>query len=342
MLVWNVGHPEAGAIRATLLLASRVVTDERALVAGYVVAYILPLAIMGMPVWRKLRASSGLTPTARRAVFLVGLPGVITSPMFWVISSSDRWFLQASMDASTVGVYAVACTFGTMGMMVNSALLAIWLPEATRVHESADVDESGKILATLILRLVAIMMLVWVGIATMGGDLLRWLSEERFHSGATVVPWLASGIFFYGCYHLFNTGLFLGRRLKLSAMVWLLAGTLSLTANALLIPRFGMQAAAWVQCATFALLAALVFWLAQKRHPIPLPRGRMLAMFLSGILFAVLGAGMPAVANWGMVGAKLMAILAFAILLLFLLPDGLLYRCWPFLRTLKSKWARGG
>ena len=82
------------ATAATLLLASRVVADERALVAGYVVAYLLPLAIMGMPVWRQLRASSGLTPTARRAVFLVGLPGVITSPMFWVISSSDRWFLH--------------------------------------------------------------------------------------------------------------------------------------------------------------------------------------------------------------------------------------------------------
>lgn len=330
------------ATTATLVLAKWFTADAHALVTGYVAAYFVPIAIMGLPAWRQLRTPSGLTLAARKAVFRVGLPGVITSPMFWVLSSSDRWFLQASMDATTVGVYAVAGTFGQLGLMVNSALLAIWLPEATRVHESVDVEEGGKMLATLIIRLVAVMMLIWVGIATLGGDVLRWLSEDRFHSGAAVVPWLASSIFFYGCYHLFNTGLFLGRRLKLSAGAWLLAGVLSLTANACLVPRFGMLAAAGVQCATFAFLASLVFWLAQKHHPIPLPRARMLAMFLLGTLFAVSGAGLPPIAGWGMAGAKVMAVLAFAVLLLLVHQTGPLRHRFLFLRQLTSNGAHGG
>lgn len=48
-----------------------------------------------IPGWKPtLRAPSGLAPGMRRAVFMVGLPGVVTAPMYWILSSSDRWFLQ--------------------------------------------------------------------------------------------------------------------------------------------------------------------------------------------------------------------------------------------------------
>jgi len=103
---------------------------------------------------------------------LVGLPGVITAPVYWILSSLDRWFLQASADSATVGVYAVACTFGQLGLMVNSALLAIWLPEATRLHESG-VEDSDRQLAKLITRLILLMAVVCLGASILGGDLLR-------------------------------------------------------------------------------------------------------------------------------------------------------------------------
>ena len=278
-----------GGVAATLItiaLARWIVADERALVAGYVTAYVLPILIMGVPGWRQLRAPSGLEPGMRSAVFLVGLPGVVTAPMYWILSSSDRWFLQASADSAAVGVYAVACTFGQLGMMVNSALLAIWLPEATRLHESG-VADSDRQLAQLIMRLTLMMAIVCMGVAILGGDMLRWLSASQFHQAAGVVPEIAAGVFFYGCYHVARTGMFLRRRLEKVAMVSAIGAVLSLGANALLVPKYGILAAAMTQLVSFAVIAGLVMWISQRHHPLPLAMRRLIGGI--ALLLLVLG-----------------------------------------------------
>ena len=280
-----IGGIAATAI--TLALARWLVADERALVAGYVTAYVLPILIMGIPGWRQLRAGSGLEPGARKAVLLVGLPGVVTAPMYWILSSSDRWFLQASTGAEVVGVYAVACTFGQLGMMVNSALLAIWLPEATRLHES-DAEDSDQQLAQLIVRLILMMAIICMGVSILGSDMLRWLSAEKFHQAVSVVPTIAVGVFFYGCYHIARTGMFLRRSLGKAAFVSIAGAVFSLGANALLVPKYGMKAAAVTQAVSFAVIAASVMFLSQRHHPLPLPMWRLLGgVFLLLLLLGV-------------------------------------------------------
>ena len=316
----------AAATVITLALARWVMADERALVAGYVTAYMLPLLIMGVPGWKQLRAPSGLAPGMRSAVFVVGLPGVVTAPMYWILSSSDRWFLQASADSAAVGVYAVACTFGQLGMMVNSALLAIWLPEATRVHETTARTEGDRSLGRLFTRLLIVMMLVWLGVAIVGSDLLRWLTNDRFHIGTELVPWLASSVFFYGVYHLANTGLFLGRKLKWSALAWAAAGGVSLIANAMLIPRYGAMAAATVQCATFAALAVPVWLLSQRVHPLPLPTRRIALGFAITLLGVVAGSRLPAVVNMATAGTKALLLGVVCVAVAWMMEPGILGR----------------
>jgi O-antigen/teichoic acid export membrane protein len=263
----------------SLGLAWGVVKNEMALVSGYVAAYLVPLGILGVPEWRTLASRSGLSAPNRRAVFVVGLPGVITAPMYWVISSSDRWFLGVYGSTTELGIYAVACSLGTVGLMINSALIAIWLPEATRLHES-DTERTEQDLGRLMAQLVLVMALIWFGIVAVGGEVLRLLTDPRFHSASIYLPWIAGGVFFYGCYHLAKTGLFLSRSLKWSAVFAAAVGAFSLLANIIFIPEYGANAAAIVRCLSFALLASVVFWVAQSKHNIPLPMGRLAVAML--------------------------------------------------------------
>jgi O-antigen/teichoic acid export membrane protein len=308
----------------SLLLASRLVPDERALLAGYVAAYLVPLAIMGMPGWQQLRKRSGLSPDAKRSVFLVGLPGIVTAPMYWVLSSSDRWFLERSVDSAAVGVYALACTFGQLGMMVNSALLAMWLPEATRVHEALERAAGDQQLGRLFTRLLLVMIVVWLGVAVLGSDLLRALTNERFHGGAHLVPWLASAVFFYGIYHLANTGLFLGRKLSWSACAGLITGIFSVATNALLIPLFGAAAAAATQSATFAVLAVTVWFLSHRVHPLPLPLRRISFALIFSLLAVIAGTRLPVIDGFVIAAIKLMFLLTISLCVLLILSPSVL------------------
>ena len=159
-----------------------------------------------------------------------------------------------------------------------NALIAIWLPEATRLHES-DAERTEQDLGRLMAQLVLVMALIWFGIVAVGGEVLRLLTDPRFHSASIYLPWIAGGVFFYGCYHLGNTGLFLNRKLKWSALLAAVVGAFSLLANMIFIPEYGASAAAIVRCLSFALLASAVFWVAQSKHHIPLPMGRLAAIW---------------------------------------------------------------
>lgn len=316
----------AGGIVATgltLVLARGATPDERALVSGYVAAYLVPVVIMGVPGWRQLLSPSGLDRENRWFVFKTGAPGVMTAPMYWVLASSDRWLLQTHLDAATVGLYAIACTFGQLGLMANSALLSIWLPEATRLHESI-VDNRNDLMAKIMVRLVLLMLAVLLGIGILGGDLLRWLTAEKFHSAARIVPLLATGVFFYGCYHLARSGLYLTRSLKWSAYLSIVVGALSVAVNVSLIPILGMDAAAVVQCVSFGLLAVSTLIVAQRKYPLPLPFGRITCGIVVVGICLFLGLQLPTIDGFAVFVLKLAFILtSYVVIVLVMDPDAI-------------------
>lgn len=273
------------ATAITILLAWHTVRNEIALVSGYVAAFVVSLTILGLPSWRQLIAKPAMTRSERKTVFLFGLPGVMSAPMYWVVSSSDRWFIEHFSSAADLGVYAIAGSLGTIGMLMNAAVIAIWIPESTRLHESGE-DSSNRELGQIMALLLLAMAIVWLSVVSVGGELLRLLTDSKFHSAERYLPWISGGVFFYGCFHLANTGLFLSRSLIWTGFLWTVAGVVSVLANLALIPMHGAIAAALVQFVTFAVMAVAVFTVAQRKHHIPIPFARtavaLIALGLSG------------------------------------------------------------
>ncbi len=307
----------------TILLSWKFVPDERALVSGYIVAFLVPLFIIGIPNFRQLFTSSGLKSEERWSIFLIGLPGTVTAPMYWVLTSSDRWFLQGYYSSATVGLYAVACTFGQLGLIANSALISIWLPEATRIHES-NAPDGVHVLGTLMVRLFYMMGIVWVSVGMFGGDLLNYLVDESFRDAGVLIPWLASSIFFYGCYHIANTGLFLQKNLKWSAFAFAGVGIISTIGNFLFIPFYGMASAAIIQCISFAILAFIILIIAQCRNRFYLPYGRIIIAILIISCTLYFGTTFYSVSNFFNISFKIFLLIFVSISTLFFLEKSLL------------------
>jgi hypothetical protein len=81
--------------------------DAVALILPMVLGYLLTVLWLGMPSITGLLKPSGLPPNAGVALAKTGIAGVVTAPMYWLPSSSDRWFLQPYHGAAAVGVYSV-------------------------------------------------------------------------------------------------------------------------------------------------------------------------------------------------------------------------------------------
>jgi len=263
--------------------------DALALLLPMLLGYLIPVLLLGTPSASELLKRSRLTRNEGVSIIKIGLAGVITAPMYWLLTASDRWFLQHYHGAEAVGIYSIGYSVAIVGMMVNSAVIAVWTPEAAREYEEHR-DRAPVTLGALMSRLVAAMAVIWLAVATAGGDIVRWLANERFHTAASYIPYIAGGVFFYGVLRLANTGFLLAKQYNWTALWWLAGGVVCALLNLALVPKYGGVGAAIAQCVSFAFIALGIFAHAQTKLRVQLDWTRLVATMLvvlaAGVLLA--------------------------------------------------------
>jgi O-antigen/teichoic acid export membrane protein len=254
-------------VTTSILIAWLWRRDEWAILIGAIAGVLISVLMLGMPGFSSLSISSKIETAKRREVILLGLAGAVTAPMYWLISSSDRWFLGYYRDQSQVGIYSVAFSVAGLGLMLNSAITQVWIPEAMRVHQT-NPQTAPQQLGELWERLVAGLLLMWLAVASAGGDVLRLMTHANYHSGAGAIPLLAAGVTFYGISSLSNTGLLIGNRMNYAAYLWAAGGIFSLILNHALVPGHGMLGAALTQCLTYLAIACATTILSWRVFPL--------------------------------------------------------------------------
>lgn len=276
-----------GAVAAIVLaLAWR--RDEWSLLIGTAVGIAVGTAIAGLPPLEVLAKTSGLTGSFRWEVVRLGLTGAVTAPMYWLMSSADRWFIGMWQGQGPLGVYAFASNVGIMGGMLNNAIVLAWFPEMFKTYEASK-EEAAVQIARLWSRLAVFLMVVWVAVSAAGGDMIKLLAAASFHGGTSYIPWIAGGVFFFGITSLATTGLAIRMDLKPVAGWWLCGAAANVGLNFLLVRAAGAKGAAVAACLSFALIAAGAMWSSQKRYYLPIQWGRLGA---AGVLALVIGTAM--------------------------------------------------
>jgi O-antigen/teichoic acid export membrane protein len=263
--------------------------DALALILPMLLAYLIPVLLLGAPSILGLMKPSGLERGEGAALIKIGLAAIVTAPIYWLLSSSDRWFLQYYHGSEAVGVYAIGYSVATIGMMINSAVMSVWLPEASREYEQ-DRELAKATLGRLMSRLIAAMALIWLIAAAAGGDVVRLLANERFHASAEFVPFIAGGVFFYGTAQFALYGLVLAKQFKWAALWWFVGGLVCTLLNFALVPRYAGLGAAITQSVSFAFISLVIITTSQVMYPLQLAWKRLgivMAMILSaGVLLA--------------------------------------------------------
>jgi O-antigen/teichoic acid export membrane protein len=266
--------------------------DALALLLPMLLGYLIPVLLLGVPSIAALAKPSSLARDEGVALIKIGLAGIVTAPMYWLLSSSDRWFLHYYHGSEVVGVYSIGYSVAIVGMMVNSAVMSVWLPEASREYEQ-DKAKAQVTLGRLMSRLVAAMGLIWLMADAAGGDIVRWLADKRFHASAEFVPFIAGGVFFYGTSQLALYGLVLVKQFKWAALWWFVGGLVCTLLNLALVPRYSGVGAAITQSVSFAFISLGILATSQAKYRIRLGWGR-----LATVMAIILVAGLFLAPPW--------------------------------------------
>jgi O-antigen/teichoic acid export membrane protein len=276
------------ATLTTIVLATLWRADEWPLLIGFTLGILTSLAITGLPDGNSLARPSGLTAREKWSIVRLGLPGLVTGAMYWILSSSDRWFLKHFWGEQVVGIYSFAYNVAIIGIIVNTAIVLTWFPESLRVYEK-DSQGASRVLGEGWGGLALLLCLVWLMVASIGGDTIRLFADSRFHGGAAYVPWIAGSVFFYGMAQLANTGLLISKNMKPAAQLWFIGGIINICSNYFVIRVWGAYGAAVINCLSFAFIYFGVMWKSMRYYKLNLGWRKL---FVAGVLVWICGVAM--------------------------------------------------
>jgi ABC-type polysaccharide/polyol phosphate export permease len=82
-----------GAMVIAIIIACFGARDGLPLILSALALYLILILMLGVPPFELLLKPSGLRYADRKRILGIGVAIIITAPAYWVISSSDRWFL---------------------------------------------------------------------------------------------------------------------------------------------------------------------------------------------------------------------------------------------------------
>jgi O-antigen/teichoic acid export membrane protein len=202
-----------------------------------------------------------------------GLPRIPHGIAHQIIGLADRYFLNAYGTLRDVGLYSIGASFGLALKLFLSAFEYAWTPFFLEVMHERDAKRIYSTVSTYALALLALLV---AGLCAVAPDLVRFFTSEQFHQAAVVTPWIALGVMFQGVYLVGSIGLIITKRTTVYPLATGFAAVASLTANVLLIPRYGLLGAAWANTIAYGTLAVVTVGASWHLYPIRYEWSRLL------------------------------------------------------------------
>jgi O-antigen/teichoic acid export membrane protein len=262
-----------------------------AIFAANLIASAVTFLLLLPEIWPRLRLR--IQRVQLRQMLRFGLPYLPASLASIMVQVIDRPIVLAMTDADTLGLYQTGYKLGIFMMLVVSMFQYAWQPFFLN---NAKENNAREIFAKVMTLFVLAASLLWVVVSLFITNAASWefapgrsLIEGHFLPGLVVVPIILLAYLFNGIYVNLQAGLYIAEKTKYFPVVTAAGALVNVGANLLLIPRLGIAGAALATLASYVVMAAGLFYFAQKCYKIEYEYGKVLkilgTIFVTGSLY---------------------------------------------------------
>ena len=250
-------------------------------VLGVLLSSLITYASVGIVLAVQLVRRVGLRfdTSSARSFLRFGLPLVLMQVATFISTFGDRYFLNAASGTTQVGLYSLAYQFGFLVAQIGfTPFHGIWDPQRFAIARRPDRDQ---IFARVFVYLNILLLSVALGVALLGGDVIRLMADEEFHAAAAYVPVLAAAYVFQAWGSFLNLGIYLKERTGYFALANWAAAIVALAGYVWLIPIWYAWGAAVTTLFSLMTRAMLAHLFSQRLWRVEyqwVPVGRLLAV----------------------------------------------------------------
>ncbi|MBU1701158.1 MAG: lipopolysaccharide biosynthesis protein [Candidatus Eisenbacteria bacterium] len=199
-----------------------------------------------------------------------GLPFVLVNLGAFALLSTDKLILSGKGLVSETGLYALG---GKLGIALNVGIIwpftLVWTPTMFSIAREETEEEAQRLFAKIFTYMAGLLLWAGLGLGLLAPEIIDLVSPPEYASAALVAPFLILSYVIYGFYRNFQVGLnILGKSRRLASS-FLIAASLNLILNLILIPHYGMIGAAVATLISYTVMAGLVLQASQRHYPIP-------------------------------------------------------------------------
>jgi len=100
-------------------------------------------------------------------------------------------------------------------------------------------------------------------------DLIKFLTDEDFRMGMSIVPVLLLAYLFLGIYYNLSIWFKLTDKTYYGTVITVIGAVITIASNYILIPMYGLMGSAVAALLCYSFMAIICYWLGQRNYPIP-------------------------------------------------------------------------
>ncbi|MBP6409889.1 MAG: polysaccharide biosynthesis protein [Pseudarcicella sp.] len=199
-------------------------------------------------------------------MLVFSLPLLPAALSYWVLNSTDAFFIEYFRGKSEVGLFTVGSTLASGMMLLTSSFQAAWGPFAFSIIDQPDAKKVYAQVFFIFGILSGLLMLLFL---LFSPDILFVFVEPAYFDAAWVASILPINLVLIAYTYIAVIGTSVKKSTVDYAKASLMAGVLTLILNVILIPRFGKEGSAIATVLAQIVVPVFVFYKAQKVYYIP-------------------------------------------------------------------------
>jgi len=192
-------------------------------------------------------------------------PLVIGNLAAWILSLSDRYFLEFFRGAREVGIYSAGYNIAEKSIMVLFSLFALASgPISMQIWERDGVDKAKEYESKLARYYLMVCIPAVAGLSALSKPVIAILTGVQYHDAYKIISFITLGVLFLGLQSFFQIGFLFYKRTGFVTFAISISGLLNMCLNFIFIPKYGYMAAALTTLFSYIFLFILMVFTSRR------------------------------------------------------------------------------
>lgn len=216
-------------------------------------------------------------------ILVYSIPLLISSGMFTIFQSLDKYCLNYFLDYTDVGIYSSAQHLMAVLSIVQTSFNIVWAPQSIKHFE---IDPNDTSYYKHIHEYIVIIMMTFGIIVVLFKDIYVLLLGNMYRDAVVVIPFLILNPVMYTISETTVNGLYFKQKSKWVVLIVLISCLTNLLGNILLIPLLGIRGAAISTGVTYIFFFILRTTLSKRYFKVEYKEYRLYGLLIMYLLFA--------------------------------------------------------